>query len=66
VGARALAAGVDARRLEQVDLSRNELTEAGIAALTAAGIPVNVVHQHASTGSAPTKDVVDPKNWTTP
>jgi hypothetical protein len=37
-GARAFAACPDARNLEQLDLSRNAVTPAGLAALRAAGV----------------------------
>src|SRR5207248_10830562 len=48
-GARMLAACPDLKRLELLDLSRNELTEAGIAALNAVGIGVETGYQHGST-----------------
>ena len=44
-----LAACPDLKRLEYLDLSRNELTEVGIAALKATGVPLRADYQHAST-----------------
>jgi hypothetical protein len=48
-GARRLAACPDARKLESLDLSRNEMTADGIATLERAGLRALTQHQHGST-----------------
>ena len=48
-GAAALAASPDLKKLELLDLSRNELTAEGIKALKATGIQVVLNDQHAPT-----------------
>ena len=45
-GARLLAASADAKRLEVLNLSRNALTGAGVAALKKAGVRVVADGQH--------------------
>jgi hypothetical protein len=48
-GARLLAACPAVKKLELLDLSRNELGASGIAELRATGVPLNSQHQHGST-----------------
>jgi uncharacterized protein (TIGR02996 family) len=49
-GARLLAGCPDLRHLERLDLSRNALTEAGMDALRATKVPVDLDHQHGPAG----------------
>jgi uncharacterized protein (TIGR02996 family) len=55
-GARTLAGCPDLKNLELLDLSRHELTERGIAALKAVGIPLRTEHQHGPTTSLEDRD----------
>src|SRR5439155_22527791 len=51
-GARLLAACPAVKGLERLDLSRNELTQAGIDELLAVGVPLDASHQHGPTAGA--------------